>query len=154
MELIINEKKQTVTDYPNALLLWVLRDDLEMTGTKFGCGVGICGSCTVHVDGEATRACITPLANVAGKEIRTIEGLADENGALHPVQEAFIEEQVPQCGWCMSGQIMTAVSFLDSNPNPNEEEIVEAMGNNYCRCGCYTRIYQAVVNAAGLEENT
>jgi isoquinoline 1-oxidoreductase alpha subunit len=154
MELTINGKKQTVTDDPNALLLWVLRDDLEMTGTKFGCGVGICGSCTVHVDGEATRACITPLANVAGKEIRTIEGLAEENDTLHPVQEAFIEGQVPQCGWCMSGQIMTAVSFLDANPNPDEDAIVEAMGSNYCRCGCYTRIYDAVAKAAGLEEST
>jgi isoquinoline 1-oxidoreductase alpha subunit len=154
MELTINGIKQTVTDDPDALLLWVLRDDLEMTGTKFGCGVGICGSCTVHVDGEATRACITPLANVAGKEIRTIEGLAGANGELHPMQEAFIEAQVPQCGWCMSGQIMTAVSFLDGTPAPNEEEIIEAMSNNYCRCGCYTRIYDAVASAAGLEENT
>jgi len=154
MELTINGKKQTVTDDPSALLLWVLRDDLEMTGTKFGCGVGICGSCTVHVDGEAARACITPLANVAGKEIRTIEGLAEANGALHPMQEAFIEAQVPQCGWCMSGQIMTAVSFLDANPNPDEDAIIEAMGNNYCRCGCYTRIYKAVANVAGLEETT
>lgn len=148
MKLRINGEERTITDDPNALLLWVLRDDLAMTGTKFGCGVGICGSCTVHVDGVATRACITPLANVAGKEIRTIEGLAAENGELHPVQKAFIEVQVPQCGWCMSGQIMTAVSFLDENPSPSEEEIVEAMGNNYCRCGCYTRILTAVAQAA------
>ena len=153
MELTINGKKETVTDDPNAMLLWVLRDDLEMTGTKFGCGVGICGSCTVHVDGEATRACITPLANVDGKEIRTIEGLAEADGTLHPMQEAFVEKQVPQCGWCMSGQIMTAVSFLDANPNPNEEDIVAAMGNNYCRCGCYTRIYDAIATAAGVEES-
>jgi isoquinoline 1-oxidoreductase alpha subunit len=124
-----------------------------MTGTKYGCGLGICGSCTVHVDGEATRSCITPLANVKGKEIRTIEGLAEADGTLHPMQEAFIEKQVPQCGWCMSGQIMTAVSFLDANPNPNEEDIVAAMGNNYCRCGCYTRIYDAIATAAGVEES-
>lgn len=149
MKLRINGEEQTVTDDPNALLLWVLRDDLEMTGTKFGCGVGICGSCTVHVDGVATRACITPLVNVAGKEIRTIEGLAQPDGQLHPMQIAFIEAQVPQCGWCMSGQIMTAVSFLDENPNPSEDEIIEAMGNNYCRCGCYTRIFTAVSQAAG-----
>lgn len=148
MKLRINGEERTITDDPNALLLWVLRDDLAMTGTKFGCGVGICGSCTVHVDGVATRACITPLANVAGKEIRTIEGLAAENGELHPVQKAFIEAQVPQCGWCMSGQIMTAVSFLDENPNPSEDEIIEAMSNSYCRCGCYNRILTAVVQAA------
>ena len=153
MELTINGKKETVTDDPNAMLLWVLRDELEMTGTKFGCGVGICGSCTVHVDGEATRACITPLSNVDGKEIRTIEGLAEADGTLHPMQEAFVEKQVPQCGWCMSGQIMTAVSFLDANPNPNKEEIVGAMSNNYCRCGCYTRIYDAIATAAGVEES-
>jgi isoquinoline 1-oxidoreductase alpha subunit len=147
MELKINGKTVTVTDDPSAILLWVLRDDLEMTGTKFGCGVGVCGSCTVHVDGEATRACITPLASVAGREIRTIEGLAAD-GELHPVQNAFIEAQVPQCGWCMSGQIMTAVSFLEENPNPTEDEIVDAMSNNYCRCGCYTRIFTAVAQAA------
>lgn len=151
MELIINGKTHTVNAEQDELLLWVLRDELAMTGTKFGCGVGICGSCTVHVDGEATRACITPLANVEGKEIRTIEGLAAEDGELHPVQAAFIEAQVPQCGWCMSGQIMTAVSFLDKTPNPDDEEIIEAMGNNYCRCGCYTRIFTAVAQAA--EEN-
>ena len=151
MELIINGKTHIVNAEQDELLLWVLRDELAMTGTKFGCGVGICGSCTVHVDGEATRACITPLANVEGKEIRTIEGLAAEDGELHPVQAAFIEVQVPQCGWCMSGQIMTAVSFLDKTPNPDDEEIIEAMGNNYCRCGCYTRIFTAVAQAA--EEN-
>ena len=151
MELIINGETHIVNAEQDELLLWVLRDELAMTGTKFGCGVGICGSCTVHVDGEATRACITPLANVEGKEIRTIEGLAAEDGELHPVQAAFIEVQVPQCGWCMSGQIMTAVSFLDKTPNPDDEEIIEAMGNNYCRCGCYTRIFTAVAQAA--EEN-
>lgn len=148
MELTINGEKYTVAAKPEDLLLWVLRDELEMTGTKFGCGVGICGACTVHVDGMASRACITPLVNVEGKEIRTIEGLAQPDGQLHPMQIAFIEAQVPQCGWCMSGQIMTAVSFLDQNPNPSEDEIVEAMGNNYCRCGCYRRIFTAVAQAA------
>ncbi|GAB4280559.1 MAG: (2Fe-2S)-binding protein [Candidatus Promineifilaceae bacterium] len=156
MELKINGKRVTVADNPSIPLLWVLRDELGMTGTKFGCGVGICGACTVHVDGVAARACITPVETVAGKEIRTIEGLAAENGELHPVQRAFIEEQVPQCGWCMSGQIMTAVSFIESTPNPTPEQIIEAMGNNYCRCGCYTRIYTAVAKAAEMagEENT
>jgi isoquinoline 1-oxidoreductase alpha subunit len=148
MKLRINGEERTVTDDPEALLLWVLRDDLAMTGTKFGCGVGICGSCTVHVDGAATRACITPLATVTGKDIRTIEGLAAADGQLHPVQQAFIEVQVPQCGWCMSGQIMTAVSLLEENLNPSEDEIIEAMGNNYCRCGCYNRILTAVAQAA------
>lgn len=151
MELQINGKTVTVNDEPTAMLLWVLRDELEMTGTKFGCAVGICGACTVHVDGEPTRACITPLSAVADKEIRTIEGLSTETGDLHPMQEAFIDEQVPQCGWCMSGQIMTAVAFLEKTPNPTEEDIITAMGSNYCRCGCYTRIYNAVASAAGLE---
>ena len=150
MELTINGQTHTVDADPGELLLWVLRDRLEMTGTKFGCGAGICGACTVHVDGEATRACITPIASLEGKEIRTIEGLA-ENGELHPMQQAFIDEQVPQCGWCMSGQIMAAAAFMESTPNPSEEEIIAAMSNNYCRCGCYVRIYNAVASVAGLE---
>lgn len=153
MKLIVNGEEKTVKDNPATPLLWVLRDELEMTGTKFGCGVGICGSCTVHIDGQATRACITPLASVEGKEVRTIEGLAasgasNDGQALHVVQQAFIAEQVPQCGWCMSGQIMTAAAFLEENPAPSSEEIVEAMGQNYCRCGCYTRIFTAVEKAA------
>lgn len=152
MKLIINGEEKTVTDNPSTPLLWVLRDELDLTGTKFGCGVGICGACTVHVDGQAMRSCITPLAAVDGKEVRTIEGLAtlnvDGSLALHVVQEAFIDEQVPQCGWCMSGQIMTAAAFLDENPAPSSEEIVQAMGQNYCRCGCYTRIFSAVQKAA------
>ena len=149
MQLTINGKDHAVEDAAERLLLWVLRDELGYTGTRFGCGAGICGSCTVHVDGVATRSCITPLAAVEGKEIRTIEGLAGENG-LHPVQQAFIDQQVPQCGWCMSGQIMTAAAFLEANPTASEEEIVNAMGNNYCRCGCYVRIKTAV-QQAGLE---
>jgi isoquinoline 1-oxidoreductase alpha subunit len=151
MELLINDQKFEIDENPPRVLLWVLRDELGMIGTKFGCGVGICGACTVHVDGEATRACITPITAVAGKEIRTIEGMAQQNGSgliLHPVQEAFLENQVPQCSWCMSGQVMTAAAFLAKNPQPNEEEIVEAMGNNYCRCGCYFRVKQAVQQAA------
>lgn len=150
MELNINGQKVEVDADPGELLLWVLRDRLEMTGTKFGCGAGICGACTVHVDGEATRACITPIASLEGKEIRTIEGLA-ENGKLHPMQQAFIDGQVPQCGWCMSGQVMAAAAFVESNPNPSEEEIITAMSGNYCRCGCYVRIYNAVASVAGVE---
>lgn len=149
MQLTINGKEHTVEDGAEKLLLWVLRDELGYTGTRFGCGAGICGSCTVHVDGVATRSCITPLAAVEDKQIRTIEGLSGENG-LHPVQQAFIDQQVPQCGWCMSGQIMTAAAFLEANPTASEEEIVNAMGNNYCRCGCYVRI-KAAVQEAGLE---
>ncbi|MBX3051263.1 MAG: (2Fe-2S)-binding protein [Caldilineaceae bacterium] len=147
MELTINGMDHTVEAGADRLLLWVLRDELGYTGTRFGCGAGICGSCTVHVDGVATRSCITPLAAVEGKQIRTIEGLAAEGG-LHPVQQAFIDQQVPQCGWCMSGQIMTAAAFLEANPAATDEEIVNAMGNNYCRCGCYVRIKAAVQQAA------
>ena len=152
MKLMVNGEERTVKDNAETPLLWVLRDELELTGTKFGCGIGICGACTVHVDGQAIRSCITPLATVEGKEIRTIEGLAetdpDGSQALHPVQQAFIDEQVPQCGWCMSGQIMTAATFLEQNPAPSSEEIVAAMGQNYCRCGCYVRIFRAVEKAA------
>lgn len=152
MNLTINGELQEVVDEPGVMLLWVLRDELAMTGTKFGCGAGICGACTVHVDGVATRACVTPLAAVTDKEIRTIEGLAtrqdDGNRTLHPVQQAFIDEQVPQCGWCMSGQIMTAAALLEQNPAVSEEELVAGMSNNYCRCGCYGRIRRAVTAAA------
>ena len=152
MNLRINGTEREVAGGPGALLVYVLRDELGMTGTKIGCAAGICGSCTVLVDGVATRSCITPLTLVDGKEITTIEGLATENAdgtlTLHPVQQAFIDAQVPQCGWCMSGQIMTATAFLQQNPAPSEDDVVEAMGNNYCRCGCYHRIKQAVVAAA------
>ncbi len=148
MQLMINGTEREVGDDPSALLLWVLRDELGMTGTKYGCGAGICGSCTVHVDGVATRSCITPAASVAGKSIRTIEGLA-EGATLHPVQQAFVDAQVPQCGWCMSGQVMTAAAFLEQNGAPDDDQIVEAMGDNYCRCGCYVRIFRAVKQAAG-----
>ena len=152
MQLEINDQIFDVPDEPSRLLLWVLRDELGLTGTKYGCGAGICGSCTVHVDGVATRACITPLSLAEGKKIRTIEGLAtiDDSGELklHPVQEAFLEGQVPQCSWCMSGQMMTAAAFLETNPNPTQEEILEAMNQNYCRCGCYYRVRSAVEQAA------
>ena len=152
MQLNINGAPVEVTAGPGDLLLWVLRDELGMIGTRFGCGAGICGACTVQVDGVATRSCITPLAMVDGKEVRTIEGMAtagaDGTLVLHPLQQAFIDVQVPQCAWCMSGQIMTAAAFLEQNPSPSEDEIVAAMGNNYCRCGCYARIKRAVAQAA------
>ena len=155
MKLDINGKTVEVSDAPPRLLLWVLRDELGLIGTKFGCGAGICGSCTVHVNGAATRACITPLSAVAGKAIRTIEGLADVRAdgevKFHPVQQAWIDEQVPQCGWCQSGQMMQAAAFLQQTPKPSDEQIVEAMSGNYCRCGCYVRIKKAVARAAEVK---
>ena len=154
MDLSINGKTYQVEDNPDRVLLWVLRDELGLTGTKFGCGVGICGSCTVHIDGQAVRSCLTSLSSVAGKELRTLEGLAIENPdgtvKLHPVQEAFIELQVHQCGYCMSGQMMQAAALIEENPNPTEEEIIAGMDRNLCRCGAYPRIRQAVARAAEI----
>jgi isoquinoline 1-oxidoreductase subunit alpha len=149
MKLSINSKAHEVTPDPSEMLLWVLRDTLGLTGTKFGCGAGICGSCTVHVDGMAMRSCMTPVTALENKQIRTVEGLASGE-ELHPVQQAFINEQVPQCAWCMNGQVMTAAAFLEQTPNPNEEDIINAMSNNYCRCGCYARIRVAVAKASEL----
>ena len=152
MQLTINNEIYEVAADSSQPLLWALRDELGLTGTKFGCGMGICGACTIHVDGVAMRACVTPLDAVEGRAVRTIEGLAttgsDNVITLHPVQQAFIDEQVPQCGWCMSGQIMTAAAFLEQNPAPNEADLINAMSNNYCRCGCYVRIKRAVTRAA------
>jgi isoquinoline 1-oxidoreductase alpha subunit len=138
MEIMVNGKTYQVAEEPDRPLLWVLRDELGLTGTKFGCGVGICGS--------IARSCITPLSAAKDKAIRTIEGLA-EDGTLHPVQQAFLDEQVHQCGWCMSGQMMRAAALLEENPNPKEEEIIAAMNANYCRCGAYGRIKRAVGRA-------
>ncbi len=128
-------------------LLWVLRDELGMTGTKFGCGRGLCGACTVHVDGVPVRSCSTPISTVAGRSITTIEGLSD-NGD-HPVQQAWIAENVPQCGYCQSGQIMSAAALLASNPRPKDADIDAAMSGNVCRCGTYGRIRRAIKRAAG-----
>jgi isoquinoline 1-oxidoreductase alpha subunit len=155
MNLKVNRQDYQVEDTPDRLLLWVLRDELGLTGTKFGCGIGICGSCTVHLDGSPTRACITMLSAANNMEVRTIEGLAETDSAgepvLHPVQKAFLDEQVPQCSWCMSGQMMTAVALLEQNPNPNADEIRQAMNSVYCRCGTYYRIRKAVERAAQLK---
>jgi isoquinoline 1-oxidoreductase alpha subunit len=148
MDITVNGKSYQVDEAPDRPLLWVLRDELGLTGTKFGCGVGLCGSCEVHLDGASTRSCITMLSAVQGRSIRTIEGLA-EDGVLHPVQQAFLDEQVHQCGWCMSGQMMRAAAFLETNPSPSEEDIVAAMTGNLCRCGAYGRIKRAVARAAG-----
>lgn len=147
MEIMVNGKLYDVADEPDRPLLWVLRDELGLTGTKFGCGVGICGACEVHLDGKLVRSCVTALSEVGGKAIRTIEGLASGDD-LHPVQQAFLDEQVHQCGWCMSGQMMRAVALLEENPNPTDEEIVSGMSANFCRCGTYGRIKRAVTRAA------
>ena len=131
---------------PHTALLWVLREHLKLTGTKFGCGSGLCGACTVHLDGRPMRACITPISAVAGKSVTTIEGLSKDQS--HPLQKAWIETQVPQCGYCQSGQIMQAAALLESNKNPSREEIVAYMNGNICRCGTYLRIIRAIKIAA------
>ena len=145
----LNGKSQTVDVSPEMPLLWVLRDTLNMTGTKFGCGMALCGACTVHINGEATRSCITPISSVSGKSVTTIEGLS-ANG-LHPVQQAWIEEDVPQCGYCQSGQIMSAAALLAKKPKPTDAEIDDFMSGNICRCGTYQRIRKAIHRAAGAK---
>jgi isoquinoline 1-oxidoreductase alpha subunit len=142
----LNGKPQNVDVSPDMPLLWVLRDTLNMTGTKFGCGMAFCGACTVHLNGEATRSCITPVSSVAGKNITTIEGLSQDG--THPVQEAWVAEDVPQCGYCQSGQIMSAVALLAKKSNPTDADIDEAMSGNICRCGTYQRIRKAIHRAA------
>lgn len=144
--LKINGKAVSVTVDEDTPLLWVLRDELNLVGTKFGCGIAQCGACTVHMDGTAIRSCSIPIASLEGANITTIEGLA--NDKLHPVQEAWKELDVPQCGYCQAGQIMTATSFLNQNPNPNNKEIRNAMNGNLCRCASYNRIEKAVALAA------
>jgi isoquinoline 1-oxidoreductase alpha subunit len=152
MQLTINHQTYEISSLADEPLIWVLRDELGLTGTKFGCGAGICGACVVHLDGVPIRSCITPVGAAQGRMLTTIEGLAtiDDSGSeiLHPVQQAFVDQQVPQCGWCMSGQMMTAAAFLARNPRPSIAEIVTAMSANYCRCGCYVRIQAAVALAA------
>jgi len=144
----LNGKSQTLSDVsPDMPLLWVLRDVLNMTGTKFGCGMALCGACTVHINGVATRSCVTPVSSVSGKTVLTIEGLSEDGS--HPVQKAWIEEDVPQCGYCQSGQIMSAVALLAKNPHPSDGDIDSAMSGNICRCGTYQRIRKAIHRAAG-----
>lgn len=142
----LNGKSVNVDTAEDATLLWTIREDLKLTGTKYACGISQCGSCTVHVDGRAVRACVTPLSSVAGKSVTTIEGLAGKQ--LHALQEAWIAEQVPQCGYCQSGQIMQAATLLAENPNPSREEIVKHMNGILCRCGTYLRIIKAIERAA------
>ena len=155
MRLKVNGREHEVTlardDTP---LLWVLRDHLGLVGTKFGCGIAQCGACTVHVDGEAVFACVTPAADVAGREITTIEGLAGADGALHPLQQAWIDHDVAQCGYCQAGQIMSAVALLERTPRPTDADIETAMSRHLCRCGTYNRIRKAIRVAAGMAEKT
>jgi aerobic-type carbon monoxide dehydrogenase small subunit (CoxS/CutS family) len=149
--ITINGRQYTpdVAD-PNTPLLWVLRDWLDLTGTRFGCGAGLCGACTVHLDGQAVRSCITPVSAVRGRRVTTIEGLSA--GSLHKVQSAWIAEQVPQCGYCQSGQIMSAAALLAKTPNPTDDQIDSAMAGNICRCATYQRIRRAIHRAArGVE---
>jgi len=148
IQFTLNGKPQSVDVNPNMPLLWVLRDTLGMTGTKFGCGISLCGACTVHIDGDATRSCITPISAVAGMKVTTIEGLSADRS--HPVQRAWIEVDVPQCGYCQSGQIMTTAALLEKNTQPSDTEIDDALKGNICRCGTYQRIREAVHLAAKL----
>jgi len=139
---ILNGKSVQITAEDDANLLWTLRERLKLTGTKFGCGVSLCGSCTVHLDGKSIKSCITALSQVEGKKVTTIEGLSENRS--HPLQVAWIEEQVPQCGYCQSGQIMQAAALLAENANPNREEIIKHMNGVLCRCGTYLRILKAI----------
>ena len=148
LTLKVNGQSLETDASPDTPLLWVLRDHLGMTGTKFGCGKSLCGACTVHVDGSSTRSCVTPVENVIGKEIRTIEGLSKDRS--HPVQKAWMELDVPQCGYCQSGQIMSATALLERNPNPTDADIDSAMAGNICRCGTYPRIRAAIHKAADM----
>ena len=146
INLKVNGKNQTVDVDPKTPVLWVLRDHLNLVGTKFGCGIAQCGACTIHVDGNAVRSCIMPVSQIENKEVVTIEGLS-ENGD-HPVQKAWLEHDVAQCGYCQAGQIMTAAALLKSKPNPNDGEIEDAMNGNICRCATYLRIKAAIKTAA------
>ena len=145
----LNGHPQTVDVVPEMPLLWVLRDVLGMTGTKFGCGMSLCGACTVHVDGRATRTCMTAISSIAGRNITTIEGLSVDGS--HPVQQAWIEVDVPQCGYCQSGQIMTAAALVRDNPDPSDSDIDQAMRGNICRCGTYQAIREAIHKAAEIQ---
>lgn len=146
-QLMVNGETQAVTSEPDKPLLWVLRDQLKLKGAKYGCGIAQCGACTVHINGVAVRSCVLPIGGVSGP-ITTIEGLA-RNGLLHPLQSAWIEHDVPQCGYCQSGQLMSAAAMLAVNPEPTDADIDAAMAGNYCRCGTYVRIRRAIHAAAG-----
>lgn len=146
INITVNGKKQALDIDPTTPVLWVLRDHLDLVGTKFGCGMAMCGACTIHIDGVATRSCVLPVSEVADKSITTIEGLSEKGD--HPVQKAWLEHDVPQCGYCQAGQVMNAAALLKDNPNPTDEEIENAMSGNICRCGTYVRIKAAIKTAA------
>jgi len=146
ISLIVNGKKHAVDASPDTPLLWVLREKLGLMGTKYGCGIGLCGACTVHIDGQPQRSCLVPVKDAQGKKITTIEGIPDS----HPVKKAWIEDDVPQCGYCQPGQIMSAVALLKTNPRPSDDEINGAMTGNICRCGTYQRIRRAIHRAAAI----
>ncbi len=147
IEFTLNGERVRSDDAPDTPLLWVVRDSFGLKGSKFGCGAGLCGACTMHVDGRATRTCVMPVAAVAGKRVTTIEGLGGA-GRLHPLQQAWIAHSVPQCGYCQSGQIMSAAALLAANPDPTPEAVEQAMAGNICRCGCYPRIKRAILAVA------
>jgi isoquinoline 1-oxidoreductase subunit alpha len=146
IQLTVNGRSRQVDVEPDTPLLWVLRDNLGLTGTKYGCGIAQCGSCTVHVNGEAVRSCRTPIADLAGKRVTTIEGLSPNSS--HPLQKAWVAAEVPQCGYCQAGQIMSAAALLAKNTNPSDADINSAMSGNICRCGTYNRIRAAIHSAA------
>ncbi len=145
-QLSINGKNHNVEAMPETPLLWVLRDNLDLTGTKFGCGMAQCGACTVHVDGNAIRSCSIPISSIGEKKVTTIEGISE--AGLHPIQQAWMDENVPQCGFCQTGQIMSAIALVEKNPNPSDDDIELAMAGNICRCGTYERIRKAIKTAA------
>ncbi len=154
IEFTLNGTPVRTDDSPDTPLLWAVRDTFKLKGAKFGCGAGLCGSCTMHVDGEAVRTCVLPIASVAGKAVTTIEGLGAPD-RLHPLQEAWVSHSVPQCGYCQPGQIMSAAALLARNPQADEAEVERAMAGNICRCGCYPRIKQAILSVArhaGVDE--
>jgi isoquinoline 1-oxidoreductase alpha subunit len=146
-QLTVNGESHAVEAAPNTPLLWVLRDNLSLTGTKFGCGMALCGACTVHLNGTAVRSCSTPVSTIGDKKVTTIEGLSSGE-KLHPVQQAWMDENVPQCGYCQTGQIMSAVALIEKNPAPSDSEIEMAMSGNICRCGTYERIRKAIKRAS------
>jgi len=150
VQLKVNGREYSFEAEPDMPLLWAIRERIGLTGTKYGCGIAQCGSCTVLVNGKATRSCVTPVSSVAGKEIVTIEGLSSDGS--HPLQKAWVKEEVPQCGYCQSGQIMAAAALLAGNKNPSDRDIDEALTGNLCRCGTYQRIRRAVHTAAGMLE--
>ncbi|WP_338467653.1 (2Fe-2S)-binding protein [Novosphingobium sp. ZN18A2] len=151
IQTTINGQPRQIDVDPATPILWVVREQLGLTGTKFGCGIAQCGACTVHLDGQPVRSCSTPVSEADGKAITTIEGLAGPDGAPHPLQQAWIEAQVPQCGYCQSGQLMSAAALLRDTPRPSDDQIVSAMKGNICRCGTYGRIRKAIRLAAGIE---